>query len=173
MEEIIYNEIQKVNNKWIWILLALLSIIFISAFSEQIILSQSVGNNTAPDWSIGFFGLIPLIMLFLIMSIKFQTLINKEGIQFKFSPFHQKFRKIKWSEIDKFYIRKYNPISEYGGWGIRTLSFKKNIAYNITGNIGLQIELKSGKKILLGTQKNDELEQIISEINYFLHPNHQ
>lgn len=166
MEEILYQEVQKVRNKWIWALFALLAIVFFCSFFEQIILKRPIGPNPAPDWALGIMGLIPFCILFLILSIKLTIKISNDGISFQFSPFHQHPRNIKWKEIDKLYIRSYNPISEYGGWGIRNLSFRKNIAYNISGYIGLQIELKSGKKILLGTQNQEELEQFITEINH-------
>ena len=55
-----------------------------------------------------------------------------------------------------------SPIQEYGGWGYRT-SFgkKKGSAYNVKGDKGIQIELKTGKKLLIGTQKEDEAQQVI------------
>jgi hypothetical protein len=44
---------------------------------------------------------------------------------------------------------------EYGGWGIR---YSWNgIAYNTKGNMGLQIVMNTGKRILIGTQKPEEL----------------
>lgn len=35
--------------------------------------------------------------------------------------------------------------------------------YNVSENIGLQLYLKSGTKILIGTQKTEELRQILAE----------
>jgi hypothetical protein len=165
MDDLEYHEVQKVRNVWIWLLFALLSIVFLCSFFDQIILQRSIGSNLSPNWSLAVMGLFPFSVLFLILYIKLTIKINYIGIFFRFSPFHLHFKELKWNEIDKIYIRKYNPISEYGGWGIRTLSFKKNIAYNISGNTGLQIELKNGKKILLGTQNEDELEQVINKYN--------
>lgn len=170
MKGSIYQEVQKVKNKWIWGLTALLTIVFICSFFEQIILENPVGSNPAPDWLILILGLLPLSGLLLIFYIKFIIQIDEDCISYQFYPFHRNPKELQWKDIDKLYIRKYNPIAEYGGWGIRTLSFKKNIAYNISGNMGLQIELKNGKKILLGTQNNDELEQVINQINHKLHP---
>jgi hypothetical protein len=165
MEEIEYQEVQKVRNIWIWGLFALLSIIFFCSFFEQIILQRPSGDVISPNWSLAIMGLFPFSILFFILSIKLAIKINKIGISFRFSPFHLRYKELNWSEIDKIYMRKYNPISEFGGWGIRTLSFRKNIAYNISGNTGLQIELKNGKRILLGTQNGDELEQVIDKYN--------
>jgi hypothetical protein len=39
--------------------------------------------------------------------------------------------------------------------------FRNNIVYSISGNQGLQIELKNKKKILFGTQNHEELNKII------------
>ncbi|TEW77202.1 hypothetical protein E2488_04665 [Gramella jeungdoensis] len=67
-----------------------------------------------------------------------------------------------WSNISECYIRNYNPISEFGGWGIKS-SFRRDTgkAYTIKGSIGLQLKLKNGKKILIGTQKNEEIKRVI------------
>jgi hypothetical protein len=64
----------------------------------------------------------------------------------------------------KAYIRKYNPIKDYGGWGIRWGSFRKGNAYNMSGNMGLQLVFKDGKKLLFGTQRSSELDQIIEQL---------
>jgi len=41
---------------------------------------------------------------------------------------------------------------------------KAGVAYNISGNMGLQLELKNGKKILLGTRKPTELEDVLKKV---------
>ena len=64
------------------------------------------------------------------------------------------------------YVRKYSPIAEFGGWGYR-ISFNGGPAYNIAGNMGLQIVFVSGKKLLIGTQQatamSDALLELVSE----------
>ena len=54
------------------------------------------------------------------------------------------------------------PISEYLGWGIRAGSNGK--AYNVKGNIGLQLVLKNDKRVLFGTQQPNELQKAIDRI---------
>ncbi|MFZ4741876.1 MAG: hypothetical protein ACOYLE_12005 [Bacteroidales bacterium] len=162
MSNIFYAEEQKVNNRWLWLLLATITIVFLYGFAEQLILKHPQATNSASNWAMFFIGLLSFGALYLIYSIKFSFQIDEEGIKYRFSPFHITERIIQWDDITTLYVRKYKPIAEYGGWGIRTLSFKKNIAYNISGNYGLQIELKNGKKILFGTQNPEELEKIIT-----------
>jgi TATA-box binding protein (TBP) (component of TFIID and TFIIIB) len=44
---------------------------------------------------------------------------------------------------------------EYGGWGIRCGWHGKKV-YNISGNRGVQLVFKNGKRLLIGSQKPDD-----------------
>ena len=90
-----------------------------------------------------------------------KTKIDEHGIHYQLFPFHSKFKTKKWKEIKNIYVRQYNPIAEYGGWGIRYTLSKKGIAVNIKGNIGIQLELVNGEKLLIGTQKKDDVELVL------------
>ncbi len=110
-------------------------------------------------------GLIILGLVILwFFVLKLVTRIDEKGILFRFKGFHLKPKIITWNEINKAYIRKYDAMTEYGGWGIKGGLFwikSKGKAYNVKGNIGLQLELKNGKKILIGTQKKEEMERVL------------
>jgi hypothetical protein len=58
----------------------------------------------------------------------------------------------------------YEPIAEYGGWGIRFGN--KGMAYDVRGNKGIYITLTSGKHILIGTSKPNETEQFLKKNEY-------
>ena len=88
---------------------------------------------------------------------KYDTFNNSDN-----SPDHWHFRDIERDKIRKIYVRKYKPIWEYLGWGIRFGPSGR--AYNTMGKIGLQLELKNGRKILIGTQKKEELKEIIQKL---------
>jgi len=49
-----------------------------------------------------------------------------------------------------------------GGWGVRWWT-KFGTVYNVMGRIGLAIELKNGKKLLIGTQKKTEVGAIVKQ----------
>ncbi len=93
------------------------------------------------------------------------TEITEDEIRLKYPPFINKPKVIPYSEIKTIQVRKYDPLGEYGGWGLRYgwTNSKKNRAYNIKGDIGLQLELNDGMRILIGTQKPDELRNLIAE----------
>ena len=52
-------------------------------------------------------------------------------------------------------MRKYSPLREFGGWGYRVGPGGK--AFNMQGNMGLQLEMMGGEKLLIGTRKPEEL----------------
>lgn len=93
----------------------------------------------------------------LIFSMSLRTRIDEKGIVFSFKPFVRN-KNYSWTEIEKAWVRKYKPISEYGGWGFKGGFMRKaGRAYNVWGDKGLQLRLKNGKHILIGTQNHEEL----------------
>ncbi|PQJ82980.1 hypothetical protein BTO16_05475 [Polaribacter glomeratus] len=77
---------------------------------------------------------------------------------------HFSLKTILWSELKEVKVRTYNPIGEYGGWGFRSgflWNKSKGKAINISGDVGIQLEFKNGKKLLIGTQKKAEAESVL------------
>lgn len=54
----------------------------------------------------------------------------------------------------------YAPIADYGGWGIR--GWGRNIALNARGNRGVRLVLDDGGRVLVGSQRPQELAQALS-----------
>ena len=162
-EDIRFHEVQWFRQPWLWIIILIVPCLCIWAFIQQIILDKPFGNNPASDTLLMvlciIFGLgLPLLFLML----RLITEIRSDGVYYRFAPFHRSFRKILFEEIIKYEIRTYKPIREYGGWGIRYGS--SGIAYNVSGNRGLQLELSGGKKILIGSQRPYELFEAIERV---------
>ncbi len=149
-----FKETQRFNQGWIILLLTM--IILISLMPILLMFQQPQSSST--DWRIIAlsFGIVLLVCL-LILNIKLKTEIDKQGIHYQFGPLTKK--TILWQDIEQCYVRSYSPIREFGGWGIR-FGFNGR-AFNVKGNQGIQLVLKSGKKILIGTQKSEEAQQII------------
>ncbi len=158
----VFVEEQKFTQLWLHILL-IISFIVTTAVVVKEYVESNTDNNDALVELIIVFGSMVLVYL-LIFSLKLKTRIDENGFQFRFIPFHFTVRSINWNEIEKVYTRKYDAIAEYGGWGMKGGMFwrkSKGVAYNVKGDIGLQLELKNGKKILVGTQKEDEVKRVL------------
>jgi hypothetical protein len=111
----------------------------------------------------GVVAFIAIVALFL--SAKLETEVHADRLRVRLFPFHIRHREIPGEDLSECYARTYKPIREYGGWGIRC-SFRKGIgrAYNMSGNKGVQLVFKNGKRLLIGSQKPDELAQAINSI---------
>jgi hypothetical protein len=164
MSRLYFKEEQKFNQWWIWVINILLVAIVLFSIGRELLIKINAGTATTEGWLTLLIILIPVIILITFNIVKLETIIRSEGIYYRFKPFRRKPRFHKWSEIDKVYVRKYNPIKEYGGWGYKTGMKKSGTAFNVMGNMGLQLELSNGKKILIGTQKPEELERIIRKL---------
>ena len=85
------------------------------------------------------------------------------NLSLRFFPFHLSFHKIKLEDLVKYEVRTYNPIRDYGGWGIRWGS--KGKAYNVSGNRGVYLEYSDGKKLLIGSQKPEKFAEALDLVS--------
>lgn len=103
---------------------------------------------------------IPIFLLFLYS--KLYTEISSKWIAVRFFPL-QKLKVYTWDDLEKVYVRQYKPILEYGGWGLRGMG--SNRALNVSGNWGMQLVFKNGKKLLIGTKNPAEIENVLKKIS--------
>lgn len=157
----VFKEEQRFIQSWIIVPIGISVLILLGIIINEYTEHES---NMKPLEFAGIIGLI-LTCIIPVFIIKLTTKIDEVGIHYQFSPIHLSLRTISWLEIKKATIRNYDPISEYGGWGLKGGAFwnkKKGIAINVFGNIGIQLELKNGKKILIGTQNKTEAQEVLS-----------
>ena len=145
-----YEEEQPFDQVWLWALMGL----------ELLIILITFFVSGQPLWAgaVGFLAIT--LSMALLSAVRLRTRIDGDGVHYRFTPFHFKWQMIPWEDIDQIYVRKYSPILEYGGWGIRY--GRKGRAYNIRGNMGLQIVRKNGKRILIGTRRPEEAANALS-----------
>lgn len=157
-----FTETQKFKQWWLWLLLILLSAGTIFSLVCQLILEQPVGDNPMSDVGLVITSLLIILMNGLFFAFKLETRIDKEGIHVRFFPFQIKFRSYYWKDMTSCIIRQYSPIGEYGGWGIK--GWRSDRAINVSGNQGIQIVFKDGRKILIGTNAPELAEEAIQEL---------
>lgn len=159
-----FEEIQKVRQTWIWILLAMAFAGLVLMAAHQIVFRRAFGENLLTLSSISFVGVLFALVTVLIYKADLVTKIDERGIHYRFFPLQIRFRTIFWKEIEEVYIREYDALSEYGGWGVKFGNYGR--AYTVKGRYGLQLELSDDRSILLGTQKPIELERLILHLLY-------
>jgi hypothetical protein len=144
------------SNSLIWAIIpGMIVPIIIGAFN-----TIKLGNS-----SFAFLAIIvtiELMVLVLLFSTRLETKLDEHGVSYRLFPFHLKTRFIAWNQISSAQVRKYNPLGEYWGWGIK--GTRKNRAVNIAGDVGLQLELKNGCKLLIGTLLKEKMEVAVEKI---------
>ncbi len=151
-------EVQRFNQVWLWIILIFASLVpFFLHFYERLSADTAEGGEIlSPSLIFTFVFFLALMVFFRIMHLK--TRINSSGIHWTYYPFFKK--KVTWKEVEKAKVLNYGFV---GGWGIRIWTSYGTV-YNIRGNKGLALELKSGKRMVVGTQKEQELKAFLGDL---------
>lgn len=147
-----------------WFLLPLLAIPFLGILIPFLMKKEKdLMADSETFWGITITLLIILAVIIFIVSIHLKTKIDEQGIHYQFFPIHFSEKFISWIDIDKCYLKKYNSIRDFGGYGYRIKPFGRNKgkAINVGGKHGIQLELENGKQLLIGTQKQQEVELIL------------
>jgi hypothetical protein len=164
MKKVLFSEKQSTKPTWVWMVFLVLLAIFLYTLVMQEFLKQPVGDEPASAGVMWLNGGLLLLVFLLIKNMVLKVEIRDDGIYYKYSPVHRKWRMFPYSEIKRAYLRKYNALKEYGGYGVRLGLKDKGRALNVRGNMGLQLEFKNEKpKLLLGTQKPEELKKALEQ----------
>jgi hypothetical protein len=153
----LFNEKQRFTQWWLWVI-----IVFGLLIGSYSIYMQYIEGTISKDIFF-IYTLFEALILLLFVSLRLETTISKDEVQVLFFPFHWKKRKYPFSTIKKMEVITYSPISDYGGWGVRIST--KGKAFNVRGDKGLKLYFDHRKPLLIGTQKPEELQKCIEQLN--------
>ncbi|MBU0513799.1 MAG: hypothetical protein KJ621_03400, partial [Proteobacteria bacterium] len=164
---VLFEEEQHFRQWWLWAVIGSLDFLALAVFGyglvKQLILGRPWGNNPMPDWllivfSAVMFGLI-LGVTWLLWKLCLRVTVDRTHLRIRFFPLAK--REIPVDMIARHEPRTYAPIREYGGWGVRWGFGRRGMAYNVSGSRGVQIELADGKRILIGSQRPEDLDRAL------------
>jgi hypothetical protein len=158
-----FKEVQRFNQWWLWIILCIPVLVLIMEMVE--VFRSTETNTTQRLVMLGVVLVFSLLTFLWMRLLKLETTIEGDVIKahFKGLPFAK--RNIQRNEIEKMEVVTYEPLFEYGGWGVRYSLRKRGWCYNVSGDKGLLITYKNGKTFLIGTQKPDELKLATTDKN--------
>lgn len=156
---VLYREDQHFRQWWLWVIVAGVAAAAWWGFIQQILIGRQFGDNPAPDWGVWLLWVVIGVGLPLVFArVKLVLEVTQQEVLIRFSPLST--RVIRLDEIDRLEVRRYSAIREYGGWGIKGWSRSKT-AYNVSGDRGVDLTLRDGRRVLLGSQRADELARTI------------
>jgi len=153
----VFTETQKFDQWWLWLIMMVPVAVVAIPFLIQLFTGSPVGNNPAPTYVLGIICLFTIALPFLFSRLILKTHIDQKRIRMSYGILGNK--NIEWSDVEKVDVVNYGFV----GYGLR-MSHKFGTVYNVDGKYGLFITLKSGKKITIGTQKKEELEDFLGQI---------
>lgn len=159
----IFTETQRPRQSWLFLVIVALAAIGWGVFIQQIVRGNPIGgSDPMPDSAAIIVGILlgvalPLFFLW----FKMETTVYADRVEVRMKPFsHRVFRK---GAISAYSAGEYRPVREFGGWGIR--GWGANRAYSISGNQGVRLQLRDGNRVLIGTQRPQELAAAIEAMH--------
>jgi hypothetical protein len=110
--------------------------------------------------ALGMLAAAGAIVAGLIIASKMTTVVDAAGVHVRYFPFLRK--TFPPTDIATAVARTYHPM-EYGGWGVRGFPGRYGWAYIVRGNRGVQVEFRNGNRLMLGSQRAEELARAIAE----------
>jgi hypothetical protein len=123
-----------------------------------------VGALLAHRWSFEFsLGLLvalvlPLLMAVCLLQMTTEVTPTEIRVWFGWVPIYR--RVVTITSIQRYHVVEYRPIADYGGWGVRTGRDGERVL-NARGDRGVRLELADGSKLLIGSQRPEELAETI------------
>lgn len=158
---IAFKEVQRFRQWWLWVIVLSVPGVCLYGIIQQIVFDRPFGNDPLSDGGLlavaGVFGGgLPLLFYAVNLTVE----VRSDGLYIRYFPFHLRFRRIPFDTIARAEARTYSPLGEFGGWGIRW--GKQGKAYSVSGNRGVQLEFRNGRKLLIGSKRAEELAEALA-----------
>ncbi|GAB3584666.1 hypothetical protein [Hymenobacter daeguensis] len=114
------------------------------------------------DWAALVAGVAVALGIALLLTLRLETRLDDTGVRYRLFPLQWRWQLRPWAEIAEAYVRSYDPLGEYGGWGLK--GRRANRALNISGDQGLQLVLRNGTRLLLGTQRPADITRALAQL---------
>jgi hypothetical protein len=158
-QEILFEEEQSFRQTWVWPLMLGVLVLLVIVLGFVLFQAPHQPGVSPGVITLGIVLVLEIAAAWLVYAMKLTVRLDGEALHVRFFPLVKK--DIPLGEIARWEARTYRPILEYGGWGIRC--GWKGMAYNVSGNRGVQLKLANGKRLLIGSQRPEELAATISQ----------
>ncbi|MBV8488579.1 MAG: hypothetical protein JO161_09900 [Planctomycetaceae bacterium] len=101
---------------------------------------------------------LPFLLVFGLLQMTTEVTPNEVRVSFGWIPIYR--RAVAITSIQRHRVVEFRPIADHGGWGIRTGRDGERV-FSARGNQGVRLELADGSKLIIGSQRSEELAESI------------
>ena len=142
-----FYEKQRFTQWWLWLIVIAACAPVIIILFTQVITGEPVGDKPATTGMLAAMSLPLIGLIWLFAKSALHTKVDAAGIHVRFAPFHRKWRFYPWERVTRCEVKKFSPMMDYGGWGI------KGNSYTVRGNMGVLVSFTDRYSQMIGTQQ--------------------
>ena|SRR5688572_17216630 len=150
----IFVEEQRFRQKWIWV-----TVICVSAGQLVAFALLYLRSRTFAAWIPLAVGTIPITLMILFYATRLVVRVDVDGVHVRWWPFST--LDLPHHRIVHVEATDYDPPGEFGGWGIKGPAGRWGWCYTVSGRRGVRLELENRHRLLIGSQRADELADAI------------
>jgi hypothetical protein len=151
----VFREVQRFGQWIFWVPVAAVAAVVWWQFVEQVFLGHPQGAEPIPNWLAWVFAaLFGVAFPGFAWAMRLITEVRPGELKVRLAPLRTV--SIPLDQIIEAVVRQYSPLAEYGGWGAR-MSRRNGRAYNAFGSQGVQLVVVDSGRVLIGSQRPEEL----------------
>ena len=158
---ILFRETQTFHLGYARIALAMPPLALIIVTCRQVFWHHPWGNPPTPTGDLLFLTILLLAVYVRLITVRLVTELRPNQLSVTMKGFFRRAR-IPLADIREASAVEYDPAAEYRGYGVR--SGPRGKAYIASGNQAVQLELRDGHKLLIGSARARELAHAIAEV---------
>jgi hypothetical protein len=155
-----FYEKQKINNFWLYSAIILIEALFIYYCVFHIVAHTPFILSTFNHWPLVLFTLFgPTLVLLAYQVIRLDTIFNDDGIFYRWMPFSKRYKMIQWDAIREVSLTRIHKPAI-----VIWFSKRYDKVNFLGGKYAIILVMKSGKKRMLGTQKAESVNRVLTRL---------
>jgi hypothetical protein len=151
----IYREEQRFG-WWVYALLLVMMAMSWAIFEGRGLVRPGLIGHRAQQLFLVISAGMALPIVFMLGVLRMTTVVTPADVRVWFGVFPTYRRSISMITIARVEVVTYRPLADCGGWGIRVGRDGERVL-NARGNRGVRLHMIDGSKILIGSQRPEEL----------------
>lgn len=161
LANVLFREVQQFRQPLFWVIVIAVFVVMIVSFGIPFLKElreQKKFGGKGINFAITMVVYVVLLVLFFQTALTVE--VRTDGVYHQLFPLEWSKGRIAPQQIKSHRAIRFNPLKDFGGWGIRLGNMGKG--YIVSGDRGVRIVQTNGDAIVLGSQRARALEQAIS-----------